>query len=464
MLPTERDLIAAIATPPGIGGVGIIRVSGENCDLIAQKILSNYKKLFPNLAIYSKFLDKNQNIIDEGIAIFFKNPNSFTGEDVLEIHAHGGPVILNMLLNRIIELGARIAEPGEFTKRAFLANKIDLIQAESIANLINAQTEAAAIAATKSLQGAFSKQINLILDDLVNIRAYIEAIIDFPEEDIDALSISNITQRLNNLILQINKLLLQARAGALLTQGIKATIIGRPNVGKSSLLNCLSGVENAIVTEIPGTTRDLIKAKINLDGIIIEFIDTAGLRETNDLVEQIGVEKAIKEIATTDLIILMLESTEFLANKNNLKLETILPIGLDPKLINNQKIIILINKIDLIQQHPEYIKKNNLDFIFISAKHDLGIDLLKNHIKELCGLHLNNSQSTFMANARHVQALNEVLLYLNNAQSLLATNFKNMDLLAEDLRIAQDKLSKITGIFSNEDLLSIIFSEFCIGK
>ncbi len=460
MLPIEGDTIVAIATPLGVGGIGIIRVSGSLVKTIISKILKN-SQLDPNKAIYTDFLNADLAIIDKGIAIFFKAPYSFTGEDVLELQGHGGPVILNMLLKRVVALGARIAEPGEFSRRAYLANKMDLVQAESIVALINAQTEQAAMAAVKSLQGEFSKQINILLERLIHIRANIEALIDFPEDDVDPLSKLNIENQLNKLIDQVKIILQQSKQGALLNDGIKAVILGKPNVGKSSLLNYFSQEERAIVTEIPGTTRDLVSNKVNLEGLVVDFIDTAGIRETHDIVEKIGVDKAIKALEVADLILLMLEAKDFLKIEEPLGLAKFLPAMINQELLLNKKILILVNKIDLVSD--DYIE-NNINIVFISIKKDLGMHKLTQHIKDLVGLNNDNEQSVFIAKFRHIKALEEALDSLLIAKKVFTDNYLNWDLFAEELRRSQDKLAKITGMFTNEDLLNRIFSEFCIGK
>ena len=460
MLPIDLDTIVGIATPPGIGGVGIIRVSGEASQLIAKQILKK-PCLIPNQAVYTDFLSENHEVLDSGIAIFFKSPNSFTGEDVVELQAHGGPIILDILLRRVINLGARIAEPGEFSRRAFLSNKIDLVQAESIISLIHAQTEQAAMAAVKSLQGEFSKQINLLLQDLITIRMHIEAIIDFPEDDLDALSINNIQSKIIILKKNIKTVLQQARQGSLLVRGIKAVILGKPNVGKSSLLNLLSEEERAIVTNIPGTTRDVVFNKISIDGLLIEFADTAGIRETEDLVEKLGIQRAIKEAAIADLIILMIDAKEFIATKN-ISIKHFLPETVNEDLFINKKIILLINKIDLNDINPEIIIKDNLTIVFGSVKSNLGINLLKQQIKKSIGF--DDSQAVFTAKTRHIQALEKVHSNVRCAEQIFSASCKTWDFLAEELRLAQECLSQITGVFTNEDLLSKIFSEFCIGK
>ena len=491
MLPKSGDTIAAIATAKGVGGVGIVRISGSLVTSIAKKIIKQTTqdfKLTPNKAVYASFLssdhqdhfgnhqdnfdnhqdNKDLNVIDSGIAIYFKSPNSFTGEDVLELQAHGGQVILDLLLRQVLNLGARIAEPGEFSKRAFLNGKIDLVQAESIVDLINAQTEQAAIAASKSLQGEFSKQIDQLLRSLIDLRIHIEAAIDFPEDQIDLLEIDQINSKLNKFKIAINIILEQAKQGNLLKNGIKIVILGKPNVGKSSLLNLLSGEDRAIVTEVPGTTRDVIINKVNLDGLLIDFSDTAGIRETNDLVEKIGIQKAIKEAELADLILLMVDPEEFLANPN-LGLDNLLP----KELINqNKKVIIVINKIDLINinEHclPTSLQSGGnsnraaIQIVCISVKEKLGINLLIQQIKET--VNFNKNLQIFSAKTRHIAALKKVNEHIENGIKIFFNSQQYWELLAEELRSAQEYLSQITGVFTNEDLLNKIFAEFCIGK
>lgn len=460
MLPIDGDTIVAIATPPGVGGVGIIRISGNLASSIAMKVVKK-PCVVPNKAIYTDFLSHHAETLDSGIAIFFKGPYSFTGEDVIEIQAHGGPVILSMLLRTIVEMGARIAEPGEFSRRAFLSQKIDLIQAESVVSLINAQTEQAALAAVKSLQGEFSKQINLLLEELIAIRMHLEAIIDFPEDDIDVLSWTLIESNMINLQTKISVTLQCAKNGSLINHGIKAVILGKPNVGKSSLLNFLLGEDRVIVTDIPGTTRDVVSHVVNIDGLLINFADTAGVRLTSDVVEKLGIAKAIKEIEVADLIILMITAEEFLAARD-FSIINFLPETISLDLLSNKKILLLINKIDLHVMPSTMFEKNNLTAIFVSIKNNIGIDLLKQQIKQTIGFSCENL--VFTAKERHVESLKQVYDHVVCGKQIFSDNKQGWDLVAEELRLGQECLSKITGVFTNEDLLSKIFSEFCIGK
>ena len=464
------DTIVAIATPPGVGGVGVVRVSGPLVVAIAQAMVKK-SCATPNRAIYSEFIAAHGEVLDSGIAIFFQGPNSFTGEDVLEIQGHGGPMILNILVKRVLELGARLAEPGEFSKRAFLAKKIDLVQAESIAALIHAQSEQAAIAASKSLQGEFSRRINLILDDLITLRMHIEALIDFPEDDIDDLAITKIDQQNTELTAKIAEILQLAMHGQLINEGVKAVIIGEPNVGKSSLLNFLSGEDKAIVTDIPGTTRDLVVHKVNLQGLLIEFVDTAGIRATVDKVEQLGIEKAIAAVANADLIIVMREYTssqELLAKAAHSQSLDWLPSGIAASIaqqIADKKIIVFVNKIDLVAARgvtAANIYHPKLDVILGSITEKLGVELLVNSIKAQAGF--VEQEPLFVAHQRHIVALQQVHASLEQAGRIMQHHRENWDLLAEELRLAQQHLANITGSFTNEQLLDQIFAKFCIGK
>ena len=461
MWPIVEDTIVAIATPPGVGGVGIVRISGQNIKIIAKAILRN-SSLVHQKAVYTDFLTETKEIIDSGIAIYFKGPKSFTGEDILELQAHGSPIVLNLLLQRICIVGARIAEPGEFTKRAFLRGKIDLLQAESIVSLIHAQTEQAVKAATKSLQGYFSKQINHLFACLTELRMKIEATIDFPE-DVNMLESNKLKQELINLKKHINNLLKQAKQGLLLSNGIKVVILGEPNVGKSSLLNLLSQKDIAIVTDIAGTTRDVLTAKINIDGLLLEIIDTAGFRVPLNIVEAIGIDKAKEEAHQADLIVLMLDVNDPLAQEPDSDhfIERLLTTHKCSSLLINKKVLILINKIDINNLLPRI--SNNRDVIWMSVAKGLGIDLLKTQIKNIAGF--SEHAPLFSVRIRHLEALRKVLLHVENGCYMVQQKDKvSLDWLAEEMRLAQNYLSEITGRFSCEDLLEKIFSEFCIGK
>jgi len=449
------DSIVALATPPGRGGVAVIRLSGNLVKEIAENTLKNKileKKLKPRYATYISFLDSDQSIIDQGIALYFPAPHSFTGEDILEFHTHGSSIVITRLIQRILNLGARLAKPGEFSERAFLNNKIDLIQAEAIADLIDASSEQAARAAMRSLQGEFSKKIHELVKLITSLRMYIEASIDFSEEEIDFLSDTKIKNNLNNAMLLLNTIQKNAVQGSLLREGITAVITGLPNVGKSSLLNCLSEKDIAIVTNIPGTTRDILREKITIDGMPIHIIDTAGLRESEDIIEQEGIRRAYIEITHADLILFVTDATH----------PTQIDLNFIKKIPENIPIITIVNKIDLIQETPKIIQKNSNIKILLSAKNKIGIELLKNHIKSCVGLQ-NTSENIFSARRRHLDALARAEIYLQNALQQLKKK-PAIELLAEELRQAQLALSEITGVFTTDDLLGQIFSSFCVGK
>lgn len=443
-----KDTITAIATPAGRGGVGIIRISGHKARQIAQTILGKLPK--SREAAYLAFRDHLGQTIDEGIAIFFPAPNSFTGEDVLELQGHGGPVVLDCLLREIIASGARLARPGEFCERAFLNDKIDLTQAEAIADLIDAGSEQAARSALKSLQGEFSQKIQTIVDQLIQLRMYVEAAIDFPTEEIDFIGESEVSHDLQALITALMTLRGCAQQGALLRDGMTAVIAGKPNAGKSSLLNHLSGRDAAIVTDIPGTTRDVLRELIHIDGMPLHIIDTAGLRETTDIIEQEGMRRTHAAIQQADVILWIVDAS----------VET----ELMPKMEFNPKtpLIIIKNKIDLIGELPN--KKTNSDYtmISLSAKLQQGLDLLRDHLKRVIGF-VSNTENVFIARRRHLTALDTALNHLQQGFTQL-TAHASVELLAEDLRQAQHTLNEITGEFTPDDLLGKIFSSFCIGK
>ncbi len=449
------DTIAAPATPPGRGGVGIIRISGPLVKNIAQTILKQLPA--PRYASYQAFYATDNSIIDCGIALYFPAPNSYTGEDVLELQAHGGPIILDMLLQRAIALGARLAQPGEFTERAFLNDKLDLAQAEAVADLINATSRQAAQSAQRSLQGEFSQQVHQLVTALIHLRMYVEAAIDFPEEEIDFLSDGKVSRELQTIIQDLQELVKQANQGALLREGITVVIAGRPNAGKSSLLNQLSGQETAIVTEIPGTTRDILREQIQIDGLPLHIIDTAGLRPTEDQIEQEGIRRAWREIEHADHILLVMDATQ----NNNLDLKDLWP-ELSEKKISAEKITVVRNKIDLLQENPKEIATEDCTIISLSAKVGQGIDLLREHLKKCVG-YRSTTESTFTARRRHLEALHQAENYLLEGQQELLKNNAG-ELLAQQLYLAQQALNEITGEFRSDDLLGKIFSSFCIGK
>lgn len=447
-MKTVSETIAAVATPPGRGGVAIVRISGPLVQSIAEKILNKIPK--PRLAHFSVFLDEKNNPIDEGIALFFTAPNSFTGEDVLELHCHGGPFVVDQLLKCILFFGARLAKPGEFSERAFLNDKMDLAQAEAIADLIDAQSIQAAQSALRSLQGEFSKKIHQLVASLIQVRTYIEAAIDFAEEEIDFLANEEISKKLTQLIREVEIIQSQASQGSLLREGIHAVIAGKPNVGKSSLLNALSEKEIAIVTHIAGTTRDVLREHLSIDGIPMHIIDTAGLRESDDPVEQEGMRRAREEISRADIILLVTDA----ATKDELVFSE--------KISEKAKVILIRNKIDLLNEKPAIKEQRNQIVISLSAKNNLGIDLLKQKIKNSVGF-VSSNEGIFSARRRHLEALNRAQSELIIASEQLTLK-RAGELVAENLRQAQLALNEITGEFTSDDLLGNIFSSFCIGK
>lgn len=451
-----KDTIVAQATPIGRGGVGILRVSGPLASKVAEAVLG--KTLTPRMANYLPFKDSNGETLDQGIALFFKAPNSFTGEDVLELQGHGGQVILDILLKRILEVeGVRIARAGEFSEQAFLNDKLDLAQAEAIADLIDATSEQAARSALKSLQGEFSNKINQLVDSVIYLRTYVEAAIDFPDEEIDFLADGKIEGHLNDIIQQLNGVRQEAKQGAILREGMKVVIAGRPNAGKSSLLNALAGREAAIVTDIAGTTRDVLREHIHIDGMPLHIIDTAGLREASDEVERIGIARAWEEIAQADQVLLMIDSTE--QKVDDFKAEWAEFLA---KLPPNMPVTVIRNKVDLSGEPEGLEQLENFTLIRLSAQTKVGVDLLREHLKKSMG-YQSSTEGGFLARRRHLQALEEAAEHLARGHVQL-TQFFAGELLAEELRMVQDALSEITGQFTSDDLLGNIFSSFCIGK
>ncbi|OCG06678.1 tRNA uridine(34) 5-carboxymethylaminomethyl synthesis GTPase MnmE [Gilliamella sp. wkB178] len=452
----NSDTIVAQATPPGRGGVGILRISGPKAQAVAHAVLGKLPK--PRYAEYLPFLAVDDSILDEGIALFFPNPHSFTGEDVLELQGHGGPVILDLLLKRVLEVAdVRIARPGEFSERAFLNDKLDLAQAEAIADLIDASSEQAAKSAISSLQGVFSKKVNALVESLIHLRIFTEAAIDFPEEEIDFLSDGKIESQLNEVIARLDEVRQEAKQGSLLREGMKVVIAGRPNAGKSSLLNALAGREAAIVTDIAGTTRDVLREHIHIDGMPLHIIDTAGLREASDEVERIGIERAWHEIEQADRVLLMVDSTTTAeTNPEKLWPEFI------ARLPQHMPVTVIRNKADLTGESLGYSEVNGYSLIQLSARTGDGVELLREHLKQAMGF-TSSTEGGFLARRRHLQALAKAAEHLNNGKYQLTT-FHAGELLAEELRLAQEALSEITGAFTSDDLLGRIFSSFCIGK
>jgi tRNA modification GTPase len=440
------DTIAAIATPSGQGGVGIIRVSGPKATELAQKIAGLSPS--PRYAHYGVFSDRDKNTIDSGLTIYFKKPYSFTGEDVIEFHAHGGPVVLDILLKEILHHDVRPARAGEFTERAFLNDKIDLAQAEAIADLIAADSEQAARAAMRSMQGEFSAVIHSLVEDLIKLRIYVESALDFPEEEIDFLADDAIATNLKQVQLRLQDVKKSAQQGRLLKEGMTVVIAGKPNVGKSSLLNQLAGHDSAIVTEIAGTTRDILREHIQIDGLPLHIIDTAGLRESDDVVEREGIKRARQVIEKADRVLFVVDVND--------KDETMLQ-----SLPKNIGLTTIYNKIDKNNRAAEIIQTDSTE-IYLSAKMGDGITLLKQHLKNCMGYEQKN-EGQFIARRRHLDAIDTAEQHLNIADKNLH-QLKAGELLAEELRLAQDALSSITGEFSSDDLLGRIFSDFCIGK
>jgi tRNA modification GTPase len=451
----HSDTIAAIATAPGRGGVGIVRVSGPLVSKVAETLLS--QPLQPRHAHYLPFLNADGQLIDEGIALFFPGPNSFTGEDVLEFQGHGGPVILDMLLRQITRLGVRLARPGEFSERAFLNDKLDLAQAEAIADLIEASSEQAARNALQSLQGAFSQRINELVEALIQLRIYVEAAIDFPEEEIDFLSDGHVASQMQTIEQALEAVFLEAKQGVLVRDGMRVVIAGRPNAGKSSLLNALSGRDSAIVTSIEGTTRDVLREHIHIDGMPLHIIDTAGLRESPDEVEQIGIQRAWDEIQQADRILLLVDSR----TTPDTDAAAIWPEFVD-QLPDTGKLTLVRNKIDLSNEVAGLHPQGANPCIGISAATGAGIDALKQHLKEHMGFQ-QTGEGGFTARRRHLDALERARDYLLQGK-LQLQGYAAGELLAEDLRQAQHALGEITGQFTSDDLLGRIFSSFCIGK
>ncbi len=444
----SADVIAAIATAPGRAAIGVVRVSGPNLEALAQSLLG--KVPAPRHAALCDFLDENRGTIDHGIALYFPAPHSYTGEEVLELQGHGGPAVMQLLLRRCLALGARLAEPGEFTKRAFLNDMLDLAQAESVADLIDASTGEAAKSALRSLQGAFSTEVNALTKSLIELRTLVEATLDFPEEDIEFLEQANAVGKLRAIQAQLEKVLLAARQGSILREGISVVLAGRPNVGKSSLLNRLAGEDVAIVTSVPGTTRDAIRQAIEIEGVPLHVIDTAGLRETKDEVEKMGIARTWAAIEKADAVLLIIDSSQSESQEDRKILER-LPSRL-PR-------ICVYNKIDLLPAEPKAQAVEGEIRVHLSAKTGAGVDLLCAQLLQIVGWQ-PTGEGVYMARERHLSALREAGQHLSGALE----NKAQIELFAEELKLAQQALSRITGEFTTDDLLGEIFSRFCIGK
>jgi len=446
---TDDDIIAAIATAPGRSGIGVIRISGLRLDALIAGLTGT--SLAPRRAALLGFLDGRREVIDQGIALYFPAPQSYTGQDVLELQAHGGPVVLHLLLKRCLELGARVAQPGEFTRRAYLNDKLDLAQAESVADLIDAATAEAARGALRSLQGAFSERISELVRALIELRTLVEATLDFPDEEIEFIKRGDGEGRLAALRAKLQDVLSASRQGSLLREGVHVVLAGQPNVGKSSLLNCLAGEELAIVTEIPGTTRDAVRQSVSVEGIPTHIIDTAGLRESSDPVERIGVARTWAAIEQADLVVLLVDATqgESAADREIMRK---LPSAL-PRLK-------AMNKIDLLRRSPSLERDGGTSTVWLSAKTGAGLDLLRQALLETVGWQSGSGEGLFIARERHVQALQLAWNHTERAGQI----GDKLELLAEELRLAQEALGTITGEFTSDDLLGEIFSRFCIGK
>jgi tRNA modification GTPase len=468
VLPRYQDPIVAIATAPGRGAVGIVRISGKNLEALVQALFA--RQLEPRTATYLPFQDPTGIAIDHGLAIYFPAPHSFTGEDVLELQAHGGPVVLQLLIARCLEAsaeldpasqkarlpGLRLALPGEFSERAFLNDKIDLAQAEAIADLIDASTEAAARSASRSLSGAFSKEIHHLRDALIHLRMLVEATLDFPEEEIDFLRQADAHGQLSKLQEILQTVLQSARQGALLREGIKVVIAGQPNAGKSSLLNALAGAELAIVTAVAGTTRDKVQQTIQIEGVPVHVIDTAGLRESADEVEQLGISRTWDAIEAADVVLFLHDLTR--SESINYKADDAVIAGLlAKKLTSGVPVLDIWNKSDVMAMPCGDAG------LALSAKTGAGLDALRRNLLELAGWQ-SVPEGVYISRERHVQALRRVDNHLLMAGTHLAAKSKSLDFLAEELRLAQNALSEITGQFTSDDLLGVIFSKFCIGK
>jgi len=441
--PAKPDLIAAIATAPGRGGVGVVRVSGADVAPLAAAVLGRVPEA--RHATFARFIDGGGGVIDEGIALYFAAPHSFTGEHVLELQGHGGPAVLDLILQRCIELGARLAEPGEFTRRAYLNGKLDLAQAEAVADLIDAASAEAARSAVRSLSGAFSARIAELVEALTRLRMLVEATLDFPEEEIDLLQQADVFGRLDRIDASLAAVRAQAKQGALLREGLTVVLIGQPNVGKSSLLNQLAGFEAAIVTDIAGTTRDTVREAIQIRGVPLHIIDTAGLRDTDDPLEQLGIARTWAAVAKADVALLLVDAAHGLGESEAAILARL------PEVAR----LTIHNKIDVSAEAPRAAG----DEVWLSAKTGAGVELLRGKLLEAAGWQ-SAGEGAFMARTRHLDALARGAAHLTAARQAAA----QLELLAEELRLAQAALSDITGEFTADDLLGEIFSKFCIGK
>lgn len=444
----KSDTICALATAYGQSGIGVIRVTGPLSKSISKKIL--HQDLQPRYAYYGSFFDNDNNLIDKGVAIAFPGPNSYTGEDVVEFQGHGGVSVIRKLLETIISLDVRVAEPGEFTKRAFLNGKMDLVQAEAVQDLIQSSSEESALSAVRSLTGEFSEKINQILSELISLRVFVEATIDFSDEEIDFLESHEVSSKLHSLKLTLLNILESANQGAILRDGIHVAIAGKPNAGKSSLLNSLTKQPSAIVTDVAGTTRDVLKETIQIDGMPIHIIDTAGLHNSDNIIEQEGIRRAHTEINNADVVLLVYDASDKSVD-----------LSILPESVKDKPKIVIKNKIDLTGSKAGIQNIQNNPEISISAKNGDGINIVRKALADFAGLN-SNTEGVFLARKRHIIAINETLSFINSAISQLDGGAS--ELVAEDLRQAGMHLGQITGEFSSDDLLGQIFSSFCIGK
>ena len=442
------ETICALATAIGQSGIGVIRVSGPLSKIISKKIL--HIELKPRHAFYGPFYDNEDNTIDKGVAIYFPGPNSYTGEDVVEFQGHGGMSVMRKLLETALIFGARLSEPGEFSKRAFLNGKMDLVQAEAVQDLIQSSSEESALSAVRSLTGEFSEKINHLLSELTSLRVFVEATIDFSDEEIDFLESHQVSTKLKNLKDLLTSILESANQGAILRDGLHVAIAGKPNAGKSSLLNALTKQPSAIVTDIAGTTRDVLKETIHVDGMPLHIIDTAGLHNSEDIIEQEGIRRAYTEINNADVVLLVFDTKDELPDFSIL-----------PDLVKNKPIICIRNKIDLLNTKSEVNKLGNQLEVCLSAKNGDGVDLLRKALAEFAGLN-SGGEGVFLARKRHIDSIDQTLIYIDSAIEQLEGGAS--ELVAEDLRQAGMSLGQITGEFSSDDLLGEIFSSFCIGK
>ena len=449
----KQDTIAAVATPAGKGGVGIVRVSGVDARRIANSVTG--KDLSPRQAVFCDFIDGDGELIDQGIAIYFAGPASFTGEDVLELQGHGGPVVMSLLVNQVISLGARLARPGEFSERAFLNNKLDLAQAEAVADLIDSSTLAAAKGALRSLKGDFSNRINELSAEILRLRMFTEAAIDFPEEEIDFLSDEGLQSGIQSLQQKLSQIRQQSKKGALLRDGLTLVFAGEPNAGKSSLMNRLVGEEASIVTSVPGTTRDVIRQQVSIQGVPIKLVDTAGLRETADVVEKEGVRRAKQEVNAADGLLLLVDLSVS-SNWQQAADELLLTLP------DIRKVMVVLNKTDLVDQPIEVPESYPHSVAQISAKTGAGLDQLSQTLVDEFAPGIA-TESPFISRSRHLDVLERAAIHVDQGVEQLNV-FAAGELFAEELRLAHESLCEITGEFSSDDLLGEIFSSFCVGK